>query len=127
MVGFAYMQRKTSVDGHPLQLNWATAHGDGDLMRGHSGKFADGTPYGVGKTPKECVGHDNFPERDEHPTAVAALKYRLKLGGSALSYPWPMVPLGYYAPTRSATTPQSASATGLDKTPEPDVVILWLT
>lgn len=100
MVGFAYMQRKTSVDGHPLQLHWATAHGDGDLMRGHSGKFADGTPYGVGKTPKECVGHDNFPERDEHPTAVAALKYRLKLGGSALSYPWPMVPLGYYAPIR---------------------------
>ena len=42
MVGFAYMQRKTSVDGHPLQLHWATAHGDSAVATGHSGKFADG-------------------------------------------------------------------------------------
>jgi hypothetical protein len=104
LVGFAYMQRKTSMTGHPITVPFENEAGDGHNWLGHSGKFADGTRYGTGKTPVQgntCAGYESgFPERDEHPTALEAVKDRLQLGGGAIGFPWPMVPLGMYPPLR---------------------------
>ena len=84
MVGFAYMQRKTSVDKIFVDmffLNGGTERGDPGI--GHSRKIQDGKygwPADIGKE-KGYVPHigksihcreraSGYPERDEHPTAI---------------------------------------------------------
>merc|ERR1719161_2765654 len=79
LVGFAYTQRKTSVE-EVVNLHYTTAHGDGGPYKGHEGKDINGKQYGKGKlymfgAHDYCVGHGRerddtwFPQRDYHPTA----------------------------------------------------------
>merc|ERR1719326_1426054 len=105
LIGFAYMQRKTSVDVNPVSMQTNTAHGDGDVKSGHS------EWYGHGKVPvhgTNCKGGtSDFPERDEHPTAIEVVRYHIEQSKDAskrdvdpVGYPWPLVPHGYYAPLK---------------------------
>jgi hypothetical protein len=104
LVGFAYMQRKNSVDHDVVTMPYSTAHGDGDVSAGHHLR-----DYGSGKIPihgTTCAGYvDNFPGRDRHPTATEVLRFHLAQSKDPtirdvdpVSYPWPLVPHGYYPP-----------------------------
>jgi hypothetical protein len=106
LVGFAYMQRKNSVDDDVVTMPYSTAHKDGDVSAGHEHR-----DYGAGKTPvhgTHCAGHeDNFPERDRHPSAKEILQFHLKQSKDPskrdvdpVGYPWPLVSYGYYPPIR---------------------------
>jgi hypothetical protein len=106
LVGFAYMQRKNSVDNDVVTMPFSTAHGDGDVTAGHEDR-----DYGSGKTPvhgTRCTGLEgNFPEREKHPTATSILRLHLKQSKDPhyrdvdpVAYPWPLVPHGYYAPLK---------------------------
>ena len=105
MVGFAYMQRRTSVDGYYVDMDILSASGGrGDPTQGHGGTLPDGKKYGKGKNPValwgvrsiSCSGRESgFPERDEHPNAVEVLKYQIQQGAKATHHPWPLIPLGY--------------------------------
>jgi hypothetical protein len=106
LLGFAYMQRKNSVDLDVVTMPYSTAHGDGDVTAGHEDRN-----YGSGKTPvhgTSCAGHEsNFPERDKHPTATKLLRFQLEQSKDPsrrdvdpVAYPWPLVPHGYYPPIR---------------------------
>ena len=106
LIGFAYMQRKNPIDEDVINMQYSTAHGDGDVNAGHTKGY-----YGTGKTPVHgtfCSGYeDNFPERDEHPTATDILRFHLNQSNDPsrrdvdpVGYPWPLVPHGYYPPLR---------------------------
>jgi hypothetical protein len=104
LVGFAYMQRKNSVDHDVVTMPYSTAHGDGDVSAGHKNPN-----YGSGKIPihgTTCEGYvGEFPERDRHPTATEVLRFHMAQSKDPSSrdvdpvaYPWPLVPHGYYPP-----------------------------
>jgi hypothetical protein len=184
IVGFAFMQRKTSVEVGPCAMAGKNAHGDGNPTYGHTGKDWTGATYGTGILPMfkghenvECKGMPGVPkgcsegcmtcsggsgpggvcnqycnwywnrcqseaaskrqadgriddrhldctkctgppvnadpevvgikERDEHPTAIEVIREHIKLHENPsmrwtdpLSYPWALVPYGYYGPIR---------------------------
>ena len=79
MVGFAYMQRKTSVDKIFVDMFWLNGGTErGDPALGHTRKLPDGTTYGKGKDYVPHIGKSincrdrasGYGERDEHPTAI---------------------------------------------------------
>ena len=87
MVGYAYMQRKSSVEMWLDQDVLSASGGRGEPLLGRYGQTPDGKRYGKGKNPVHlhgvkpvnCPNADKeaadggFPQRDPHPSALEVL------------------------------------------------------
>merc|ERR1719482_96771 len=83
---------------------WCSRSGYCGASSAHINGGTDCNRCGSGGEP---TSQADFPERDEHPTAIDVVKFHLAQSTGAknrdvdpLGFPWPLVPYGYYAPTR---------------------------